>query len=455
MEYYDILQSQKDYFSTNNTKDINFRIKNLKHLKAIIIKNEKKLYNAIYEDIGKSEFETYETELSTIYRELDTAIKKLKKWSSKKKVKTNIVNFPAKSYIIAEPLGCSLIISAWNYPYQLSLIPSISAIAAGNTVILKPSELAPKTSEIIAEIINNSFPKNYFHVIEGAVKETKDLLSLRYDKIFFTGSTEVGKLVHSAASQNLTPVTLELGGKSPAFILDSKKINITAQRIAWAKFLNAGQTCVAPDYIVIDKKIEIEFLEALKYNINKYYRLDSEKSDNYTRIINQRHFDRLSALIDKKHIFIGGNTDKENLYISPTVLRNIDFSHQIMKDEIFGPILPIITFNNLDDAIKDVKSIEKPLSLYIFSNNNEKTNKIINELSFGGCCINDAVMQLSNKNLPFGGVGHSGMGRYYGEYGFKDFSNFKSILHKSTLFEPSIKYLPYTKRKLNIIKRIL
>lgn len=455
MQYSDILQSQKDFFASNNTKDIHFRIKQLKHFKSVLIKNEKKLYIALKYDLGKSEFETYETELLTVYRELDSAIKGLKKWSAKKRIKTNIANFPAKSYLIPEPLGCSLIISAWNYPYQISFVPSISAIAAGNTVILKPSELAPATSNLIAEIINNEFPQNYFHVIEGSVKETSQLLSLRFDKIFFTGNNKVGKIVYQAAAKNLTPVTLELGGKSPAFILDDKHIEMATQRLVWAKFLNAGQTCVAPDYVLIDKKLEIPFLAALKKNINKYYRLNTADSDNYTRIINERHFDRVESLIDRNKIFLGGNTNRDKLFISPTVLRNIDFNHPIMQDEIFGPILPIITYENLSDAIKKVKEKEKPLALYIFSTNKNKINTIINELSFGGACINDAIMQLSNKYLPFGGVGHSGMGRYYGEYGFKDFSNFKSIMHKSYLFEPNIKYFPYTAKKLKYIKKFL
>lgn len=455
MQYKDILQSQKCFYNTNATKDIYFRINQLKYLKFTLIKNEDKLYEALAKDLGKSKFETILTELLSTYTEIDTAIKKLKKWSKRKKVRTNIANFPATSYIITEPLGCCLIISAWNYPYQLSLIPAISAIAAGNTVILKPSEVSANASTLMAEIINNEFEQNFFYVAEGGVEETTELLSLHFDKIFYTGNSIVAKIVAKAAANNLTPVTLELGGKSPAFIDDSCDLKISVQRLVWAKFLNAGQTCVAPDYVLLDKKIEIDFLKELKHNINKYYKTHCSDASNYTRIINEKHFDRIIDLIDKDKIFIGGNIDKENLFISPTIIRNINWEDKIMQEEIFGPLLPIITYDKIEDVIKEVKKKDKPLALYIFSKNKRTINKILEEISFGGGCVNDALMHLSNINLPFGGVGNSGMGSYHGEYGFKNFSHQKAILHKSFLFELSMKYFPYTNKKLSCIKKLL
>jgi len=455
MQFNDILQSQREFFNKNTTKDIHFRKKQLKTLKRVLKEREKDLCEAIAKDIDKSVFETFATELLTIHTEINTALKKLNKWSKRKRVNTTIINFPAKSFIMPEPLGCTFIISAWNYPYQLAFVPAISAIAAGNTVILKPSEIAPNTSALIADIVNKNFDKEFFHVIEGGAEETTALLKLKFDKIFFTGNTRVGKIVYKAAAEYLTPVTLELGGKSPVFIFNGCNVDMAAKRLVWAKFLNSGQTCVAPDYVLIEKTVELDFLEALKNNINKYYRLNTSKCDNYTHIINEKHFDRLDALIEKKNVFIGGNTNKDKLFISPTVLRNINWDSEIMKDEIFGPILPIITFEDIEKTIDMVKSKEKPLACYIYSKKQKQIDNILTNISFGGGCINDSLMQLANKNLPFGGVGASGMGSYYGEAGFKEFSNYKSILKKAFLFESNLKYFPYTKKKMDFIKKLM
>lgn len=455
MKIQKIYSEQKNFFNSNATKDINFRIQQLKKLAGILKENEKLLYNAIYEDFGKSEFETYSTELSFIYMEISMFIRKIRKWSKWKKVGTDFVNLPAKSYIIPEPLGTTLVIGAWNYPFQLSLLPALSALAAGNTVILKPSELPSKTSEIIARLINENFPAEYFHVVEGGVKATTELLDLQFDKIFFTGSTTVGRIVYQAAAKHLTPVTLELGGKSPTFVLADCDIKTSAKRIVWAKFLNAGQTCVAPDYILVEKSIEATFLQALKNEIEKHYPNQTDISDNYLRIINLKNYDRLCNLIDKEKIFLGGYTNREKRFISPTVLQNVTFADEVMKDEIFGPILPVLSFNNLDEAITNVKAKPKPLSCYIYSKSRKVINKILKEVSFGGGAVNDSVMQLSNSNLPFGGVGLSGIGNYHGKAGFDTFSHFKSILDKPFWFEPALKYSPYTKNKLKIIRWFL
>ena len=449
------IQLQKEFFNSNATKEVNLRIDTLKKLKLILKENEEKLYTAIYTDFKKSEFETYLTELSLIYNELNDAIKNLKKWSKQKKVRTNLANFPAKSYIIPEPLGTVLIISAWNYPYQIALIPTISAIAAGNTVVIKPSEIPNNTSKILAELINANFDKKHLTVIEGGVETTTELLQQKWDKIFFTGSTTVGKIIYKAAAENLTPVTLELGGKSPTFVLADCNIKITAKRIVWAKFLNAGQTCIAPDYLVVEEKIKEQLLLALKKEIENAYPNNKEVQENYVQIVNDKNFSRLKQLILTDKIYHGGETNPENRSISPTLLHNINFEDSIMKDEIFGPILPIISFENLGDVIKKIKEREKPLALYIYSKNKKVIKKILHEISFGGGAINESLVHLSNPNLPFGGVGASGIGSYHSKAGFDTFTHYKSILHKTSWIEPNIKYLPFTKFKNAILKFLL
>ncbi|WP_338410099.1 aldehyde dehydrogenase [uncultured Flavobacterium sp.] len=455
METIDIIKSQNDFFNSNQTKDIGFRIKQLKKIKFLLKDNEKLLFKAIYKDFGKSKFETYVSEFALIYHEINTAVKNLKKWSQFKKVGTSLVNFPAKSYIIPEPLGTILVIGAWNYPYQLSLLPAISAIAAGNTVVLKPSELPLHTSNVMATLINNAFNSNYFYVKEGGISVATALLELRFDKIFFTGSSAVGRKIYLAAAKHLTPVTLELGGKSPTFVFSDTDIKTTAKRIAWAKFLNAGQTCVAPDYILVEQKAEERFIHALKEELNKYPKKHQDFSDNYTQIINTANFDRLKDLIDNSTICYGGSTDRNTRFISPTILKNVSFNDKIMEDEIFGPILPIIIFTDIDLAIQEIKKRPKPLACYIYSKNKETIKKILHEISFGGGAINESIMQLSNSNLPFGGVGFSGMGSYHAKAGFDTFSHYKSILHKPFWFESSLKYAPYSNKKMNWIKRLM
>ncbi len=454
MNVENIIEKQRIFFNSNQTKDIGFRIEQLKKFKNLLKQNEDLLYKAIYRDFGKSEFDTYMTELSLVYHEINSMLTNIRKWGKRKRVKTGLVHFPAKSYIIPEPLGTTLIIGAWNYPYQLSLVPALTALAAGNTVILKPSELPSETSKTMAQIINNNFQSEYFCVVEGGVEETTELLKHRFDKIFFTGSTVVGKIIYKAAAKHLTPVTLELGGKSPTFVFADTDIKMTAKRIVWAKYLNAGQTCIAPDYILIEKSIEKEFLRALKNEIETHY--NNEKlTENYTQIINTVNFDRLQKLIDSDKIFTGGYADKDKRFISPTVLHKVSFEDEIMKDEIFGPILPVISFTNLDETIAVVKSRPNPLACYIYSKNRKTINKILNEFSFGGGSVNDSVMHIANKHLPFGGVGLSGFGSYHGKAGFDTFSHFKSIYDKPFCIEPNLKFAPYSKRKLKIIKRLL
>lgn len=450
-----LLADQKEFFLSGQTKPLKFRLKQLKKLKSALIENEKYFYEAIYKDFSKSKFETYATEFSIIYAELNLSIKKLSQWIKPNKKRTNLVNLPGKSYILPEPLGCTLVIGAWNYPYQLSLVPVISAIAAGNTVILKPSELAFNASSVMAKIINRVFIPEIIHVVVGGIKETKELLDLKFDKIFFTGSIPVGKIIYQAAAKHLTPVTLELGGKSPTFVLADAKIKMTAKRIVWGKFLNAGQTCVATDYILVEKKIEKKLLEEIKKQISIQFPDFENIPENYVQIINDRNFDRLLSLINPEKIYVGGTHDKSKRIIHPTVLHNITFEDTAMDDEIFGPVLPVIAYENLDDAIQEVKQRPKPLALYVFSKSKKSIRKIHKEISFGGGAVNDTVMHLTNDQLAFGGTGSSGMGNYHGYAGFKAFSHFKSILKKPFWFESSLKYAPYTDKKLKWLKRLL
>jgi len=453
MNYADILQQQKTFFNTHATKDLNFRKAQLQKLKKVVKSNEKLLYDAIYQDFGKSEFETFGTEISFIYKDIDYYLKNLKSFAKPKNVLTNIVNQMGSSKIVFEPLGNCLVIGAWNYPYQLTLTPVIAAIAAGNTCVIKPSELPENTMKAMAKLINENFDPQFLYVVEGGVEETTAILKLRFDKIFFTGSPRVGKIVYKAAAEHLTPVTLELGGKSPAFVTEKADLQIAARRIVWGKFINAGQTCVAPDYLYVAENIKAKFLEVLIEEIKK--RNYTDNVDHYCKIINERNFDRLEKMIDHEKVVFGGETNREKRYISPTVLDNVTWEDAVMQEEIFGPILPILTYKNLETAMQTVVEGEKPLSAYLFSNDAKEQELFTEKLSFGGGCINDTLMHLSNDRLPFGGVGNSGIGHYHGKFGFIAFSHQKAILKKSNYLEPELKYPPYSDAKLNILKKLL
>ena len=453
MNYADILQQQKTFFNTHATKDLDFRKAQLQKLKKVVKSNEKLLYDAIYQDFGKSEFETFGTEISFIYKDIDYYLKNLKSFAKPKNVLTNIVNQMGSSKIVFEPLGNCLVIGAWNYPYQLTLTPVIAAIAAGNTCMIKPSELPENTMKAMAKLINENFDPQFLYVVEGGVEETTAILKLRFDKIFFTGSPRVGKIVYKAAAEHLTPVTLELGGKSPAFVTEKADLQIAAKRIVWGKFINAGQTCVAPDYLYVAENIKAKFLKVLIEEIKK--RNYTDNVDHYCKIINERNFDRLEKMIDREKVVFGGETNREKRYISPTVLDNVTWDDAVMQEEIFGPILPILTYKNLETAMQTVVEGEKPLSAYLFSNDAKEQELFTEKLSFGGGCINDTLMHLSNDRLPFGGVGNSGIGHYHGKFGFIAFSHQKAILKKSNYLEPELKYPPYSDAKLNILKKLL
>ena len=453
MNYADILQQQKTFFNSHATKDLDFRKAQLQKLKKVVKSNEKLLYDAIYQDFGKSEFETFGTEISFIYKDIDYYLKNLKSFAKPKNVLTNIVNQMGSSKIVFEPLGNCLVIGAWNYPYQLTLTPVIAAIAAGNTCMIKPSELPENTMKAMAKLINENFDAKFLYVVEGGVEETTAILKLRFDKIFFTGSPRVGKIVYKAAAEHLTPVTLELGGKSPAFVTEKADLQIAAKRIVWGKFINAGQTCVAPDYLYVAENIKAKFLKVLIEEIKK--RNYTDNVDHYCKIINERNFDRLEKMIDREKVVFGGETNREKRYISPTVLDNVTWDDAVMQEEIFGPILPILTYKNLETAMQTVVEGEKPLSAYLFSNDAKEQELFTEKLSFGGGCINDTLMHLSNDRLPFGGVGNSGIGHYHGKFGFIAFSHQKAILKKSNYLEPELKYPPYSDAKLNILKKLL
>jgi len=448
----EVLEGQRKYYKSGATRSLKARKEVLQKLRHLLQTNEKKLYAAIYSDFKKSKHETYTTELALVYHDIDEAVSKLDNWARKKHVATNLLNQPASSYIIPEPLGVALVIGAWNYPYYLSLAPTVAAISAGCCVVLKPSELPVQTSAMMALLINENFDAGLLQVIEGGIPETTELLHQKWDKIFFTGSSTVGKIVYKAAAQNLTPVTLELGGKSPALVMASCDLSVTVKRLVWAKFLNAGQTCIAPDYVLVDKRIADEFIDRVKKEVSKA-NYDTA-NDNYVQIINERNMDRIAALISRNKVVLGGEVDNVLRTIQPTVLYPSSADDAAMQEEIFGPVWPIIPYDTLEDAYAVIAKSDKPLAAYIYSNKKSEVDMFMAKVSFGGGAVNDAVMHIVNSHLPFGGVGASGMGAYHGEEGFRSFSNYKSILDKPTWLEPNIKYSPYSKTKFKWIKRL-
>jgi aldehyde dehydrogenase (NAD+) len=434
--------------------NINYRKETLKKLLHCIETNENEIVQALYDDFKKPAFEAVLTETNYVISELKDTIKNVDKWAKPKKVLPSILNFPSADYIYKEPYGKVLIIAPWNYPFQLALCPLVSAVAAGNQVILKPSELTPKTSAIIAKIIANVFNSDHVEVIEGGVETSQNLLSKRWDYIFFTGSVPVGKIIAKAAAVHLTPVTLELGGKNPCIVDETANLKLAARRIVWGKFINAGQTCIAPDYILVQKDIKKKFVSYMKDEITAAYGLKPEESPDFARIIDAKNWDRLVRMIEPEKVIMGGQTDEESCYISPTLIDESNLDSLIMKDEIFGPLLPILSYESEADIQVIISKYEKPLSLYVFTKNNSFAKKIIKSYSFGGGCINDTIIHFSNKRLPFGGVGHSGIGAYHGSLSFDVFSHRKAIVKKANWLDLPMRYAPY-KDKLATIKKVL
>lgn len=434
--------------------NIDYRKATLKKLLKNIKLHENDIIDALYKDFKKPVFESVLTETNYVISELKSTINSLNKWAKPKKVLPSFLNFPSSDYIYREPYGNVLIISPWNYPFQLALCPLIAAVAAGNKVTLKPSELTPNTSFLIAKIIRETFDVKHVVAILGNAKIAENLLKNRWDFIFFTGSVKVGKIVAQAAANYLTPVVFELGGKNPCIVEKSANLKISAKRIVWGKFLNAGQTCIAPDYLIVHKNIKTEFITLLKQEITNFYSENPELSMDYARIINKENWKRQIELIENQNIVFGGISNETDLYLSPTLVDEPDLNSKLMQDEIFGPILPILSFQNEQELKTIISKYEKPLSLYVFSQNNDFCNRIIKQYSFGGGCINDTIVQFSNNRLPFGGVGNSGIGAYHGKLSFEVFSHQKAIVKKATWLDIPLRYAPY-KSKIKIIRKIL
>lgn len=434
--------------------DIGYRKETLKKLLYNIQKSEDLIVKALYDDFKKPEFEAVLTETNYVISDLKDTIKNIHKWAKRKRVFPSLLNFPSTDYIYKEPYGDVLVIAPWNYPFQLALCPLIAAVAAGNRVVLKPSELTPNTSAIIAKIIEKTFHVNHVEVFEGGVEVSNRLLAKRWDYIFFTGSVAVGKVVAKAAAENLTPITLELGGKNPCIIDETANLKLAAKRIVWGKFINAGQTCIAPDYILIQKNMKVNFISFLIEEIIKAYGKKMDKSPDFARIINTKNWLRLASMIEPEKVIFGGETNANELYISPTLIEEPALDSPVMKEEIFGPILPILIYETEADIENVISRYEKPLSFYVFSENKSFARKLIKTYSFGGGCINDTVVHFSNKRLPFGGVGHSGMGAYHGQLSFDIFSHHKAVVKKANWLDLPMRYAPY-KDKLASIKRIL
>jgi aldehyde dehydrogenase (NAD+) len=437
------VQKQRDFFSTFRTRDLDFRLEMLKKLENSISEYEERVTQALYEDLGKSPFESYMTDIGIVKEELSHHLKSLRSWAEPRRVKTPLAHFLSTSFIHPEPYGVVLIIAPWNYPFNLLFVPLIGAISAGNCAVLKPSNHASNTSAVMEEMICQAFDEEYISIFQGGREINQALLVEKFDYIFFTGNPPLGKIVMEAAAKHLTPVTLELGGKSPCIVDREAKIDYAARRIAWGKFLNAGQTCVAPDYLLVDRRVKKKLIDALKEWINHFFGKNPEGSPDFSRIVNERHFDRLCSLMDKGTIIFGGKTRREKKYIAPTIIDGIKPDDPIMEEEIFGPLFPVLDYETLDDAISFVNSRPRPLSLYFFSENSIKQSIILKKVSFGGGCINDTMVHASSPYLPFGGLGSSGMGSYHGKTSFDTFSHKKSILRKSSLLDVKVRYAPY------------
>jgi acyl-CoA reductase-like NAD-dependent aldehyde dehydrogenase len=448
----DIIRQQREFFATGKTKDVEWRIEQLKRLKQAIVDDQEAIVNAVKADLGRPDFEAY-FEIAAI-SEINYALKHLKSWVKPKKVATSIDQFPASAKIYPEPLGVVLIISPWNYPFQLMISPLTGAIAAGNCAVLKPSEVAANTSRVIADIIQKTFDPAYIAVVEGGVEISQQLLEEKFDHIFFTGGTAIGKIVMQAAAKHLTPVTLELGGKSPCIVDSDVDLKYAAKRITWGKYLNAGQTCIAPDYLLVDRRIKSDLLTEIQKCVEEFYGDDPAQSPDYARLISRRHFERLEPLLKEGEIVMGGQTKPEEKYIAPTVMDQVSWESPVMQEEIFGPILPVLEYTDLKEAIAQINARPKPLALYIFSKDKQKQEQVLQETSSGGVCINDTVMQVGVSTLPFGGVGDSGIGSYHGKASFDTFSHYKSVLKKGFRFDPNWRYPPY-KDKLSLLKRII
>ncbi|PFM62159.1 aldehyde dehydrogenase [Bacillus cereus] len=449
-----IVNKQKEYFYKGHTRSVEIRKSNLQKLYDGIQRFEDEIFQALKVDLNKSIHESFTTEIGYVLKEISFQMQHISSWSKPRRVRTALTHFGSKGKIVPEPYGVTLIIAPWNYPFQLAIAPLVGALAAGNTVILKPSELTPNVSKVLVKMLEELFTEELVAVVEGGVEESTALLKEPFDYIFFTGSVGVGKVVMGAAAKNLTPLTLELGGKSPCIVHKDAKLDVTARRIVWGKFLNAGQTCVAPDYMYVHSSVKEQLIKALRHEIAEQYGKDALQNDSYVRIVSERHFERLCTFLQDGNPVIGGNYKKETLHIEPTVLTNVTWQDSVMEDEIFGPILPILEYDKIEDVIETIQQHPKPLALYVFSEDKGVQEKVTRNISYGGGCINDVVYHLATPYLPFGGVGSSGLGGYHGKESFRTFSHYKSILSQSTAFDMKIRYSS-TKSALKFIRKLL
>ena len=442
-------------FGSRVTRPLSWRKKQLERMIAMLEENEAAFSEALATDLGKPDIEGYITDIAFVIGEVKLMLKNLRRWNRPERVRTPIVALPASSKRIPEPLGVVLVIAPWNYPVQLLLVPAAGAIAAGNAVVMKPSEVSSATSALLARLVPKYLDSSAIALVEGGVPETTALLAERFDHIFYTGNGTVGRVVMRAAAEHLTPVTLELGGKSPTIVHSSADLEVTAKRIAWGKWLNAGQTCVAPDYVLVEKSVETDFVEHLRNAIAEFYGDDPRTSGSFGRIVSDRHFDRLSALLSGGRVIVGGDTDRAERYISPTVITDVDLTSPLMNEEIFGPILPIVPIDSISDAISFVNSRPHPLALYVFAEKKSVVDHVLTHTTAGGVTVNGTLMHLTSPYLPFGGVGESGMGAYHGETGVRIFQHRKPVLSRSTKVDPSLAYPPYTERKAKIFRKVL
>ncbi|MGD8399902.1 MAG: aldehyde dehydrogenase [Bacillota bacterium] len=438
-----LLASQRAFWAAGQTRSLEWRLTALKKLKAAILRSEPDLIAALETDLRKPRLESYTSELGMIVTEINYALANLKKWIRPQRVKANLLTFPAKSYLLKEPYGVVLIIAPWNYPVQLALSPLVGAIAAGNCCILKPSELAPATAAAVAQLVDATFNSEFIKVVTGDAATSQCLLEQHFDKIFFTGSPRVGKIVMEQAARQLTPVTLELGGKSPCIVDRNVNLEIAAKRIVWGKFFNAGQTCVAPDYLLARREIKEPLCQAMQRWIERFFGSNPENSPDLAKIINGRHFDRLIAYLQDAQIICGGHWDAERLYIEPTLIEAADQDAPVMQEEIFGPILPVVTYTRIDEVLNLINRHPDPLACYIFSNDRQVTEQLLNSIPFGGGCVNDTLSHFLNPRLPFGGRGASGIGNYHGHYSFEAFSHSKAVVKTGFRFDLPVKYPPY------------
>ncbi len=449
------VKAHREFFKTGRTRDIGFRRENLKKLMAALYKNEEKIYDVFQKDLHKPRFEVFATEIGMVLKEIKGHLKNLKKWTSPTKVRTDMLNFGSTSRIYHEPYGTVLIMSPWNYPLQLALQPLVGAISAGNCVMMKPAHYSEHVSEVIKDLINETFPPEYISVFTGDRRVNQAILEQRFDMIFFTGGTSLGRIVMEKASRHLTPVVLELGGKSPCIVEKDASLDVAAQRIAFGKFINSGQTCIAPDHLFVHREVKKPLLEKIIKCIKEFHGDDPEQSPDYGRIINDQQFSRLEKLIPTAGTIVhGGRVNRKTRYIEPTIIDNINYNDPIMQEEIFGPVLPVLEFTRLEDVIEAINEHEKPLAMYFFTSSKRQKDLLLSRTSSGGGCINDTIMHVTNPRMPFGGVGYSGMGSYHGKHSFNAFSHHRSILHKTTLVNPTLPYPPY-KNKLSYVKPFL